>query len=189
MAITILDDVKKEDPRKSRITAEEEPPDQPPKKPDEEPLLDPDPDPQWGPESITDRLFPDEDAAPPRHVSSAIRKDVHAKTSMMLMILGGTWAHRDPYCGSIFGQSIPDRMAVDEDGNRTSVPGIATALTDIFCDSPDIVKWFTASGRYMKWLTLASSLQPIAGAVLRHHITHSQESEDQVHDWSLYEAV
>lgn len=190
MALTVLDDVK-EAPSQEPMIKSEIPDPPPPEKPrEEETELPQDPDPEWPRESLVDRIFSDDATdAPPRHVSAAIRKDIRAKTSMMLMVLGSTWAHRDRYCGEIFVHSVPDRTMTGEEGKPETVPGIATALTDIFCDSPDIVKWFTASGKYMKWLTLATSLQPIAGAVLRHHITHSQEYEEQENDWSLYEAV
>lgn len=105
---------------------------------------------------------------PPRRapkVTATLRKDISAKISLGLEIPGRVWAARDPYCGGTFVQQRP---------------AIADALTDIVCDSPDLVEWFAGpAGGFMKYLTLAAALQPVAVVVYGHHVAHTIGSEDQ----------
>jgi hypothetical protein len=135
-----------------------------------------DPDPGFGRESFGETLFggdSDNIAGPkaPR-VTVKIRKDIQAKTALFLSMGGTVWERRDQVCGGTFVESVPD---------------VSEALTDIFCDSPDIVRWFTAAGGFMKWLTLAQALQPVMASIVGHHITHSiADGEPVEQDWSAY---
>lgn len=135
-----------------------------------------DPDPGYGRDSIGEKLWgsgSDNVAGPkaPR-VTVKIRKDIQAKTALFLSMGGTVWERRDQVCGGTFVEAVPD---------------VSEALTDIFCDSPDIVRWFTAAGGFMKWLTLAQALQPVLMAIVGHHVTHSiVDGEPAEPDWSMY---
>lgn len=138
----------------------------------------PDPDPGWddeGPEKVTEKIASKirATAARPVRVTAAVRKDVRAKTAMLLMLGARTWAARDEYCGG---------AALD------AVPGVSAALADILCDSPDMVRWFSAGTGYMKWLNLMMALQPVGEAVWGHHIAHTVGEDVQPQDWSAYVA-
>lgn len=111
-------------------------------------------------------------------VTTGIRKDINAKISLGLELPGRIWQARDPWCGGAF---IHQR------------PAIADALTDIVCDSADLVEWFTgpASG-FMKYLKLAAALQPVAVVVYGHHVAHTigedEQGQPQERDMSRYAA-
>lgn len=141
--------------------------------------FDADPDPGFGKPGIEDKIIPDSAFDPPkgRAVSARIQKDVRAKTAFMLTAVGGVWQSRDRHCGGVFMDSVPE---------------VSEALADIFCDSPDIVKWFTASGKYMKYMTLVMALQPVVTTIAAHHVFHSiDEQNDEpgaAADWSQYRA-
>lgn len=145
-----------------------------------------DPDPEYGKPRLEDRIFPDPDPAPRtaasgKRVTQTIRKDIRGKVAMLLTVAGATWSSRDATCGNALIESIPD----SEQDERI---GVATALTDLICDSPDVVKWFTTSGRYMKWLTLAMAVQPVLTTVFHHHVTHAITDDESTPDWSGYGA-
>jgi hypothetical protein len=109
-------------------------------------------------------------------VTAAMRKDIKAKVALGLTIGGNGWKVRDPLCGDAF---------------LTAAPEVSEALTDIFCDSPDIVRWFTAGGGYMKWLNLLQALQPVLMIITQHHITHSvggDQDQAEGDPWSGYSA-
>jgi len=135
--------------------------------------FDADPDPGFGSEGLEDRLIPDSLFDPPkgRAPSARLRKDIRAKTAMFLLIGGKAWQSRDSYCGGVFVDQIPE---------------ISDKLTAIFVDSPDVVKWFTASGKWMKWLDLAMALEPVFSAGVAHHVTHSVDREQEQPDWTAY---
>lgn len=143
-----------------------------------------DPDP-WADEpkqNLADKVFPDDPFKAAKKVTQAVRKDVKGKVAMFLTIAGATWAGRDQHCGTALLEAVPDQA--DEEGGTSA--GIATALTDIICDSPDVVKWFTSSGKYMKWLTLAMAVQPVVQTAFHHHITHAITDEPVEQGWSQY---
>lgn len=147
------------------------------------PDFTPDPDPDYGKPTLEDRVFPEPStkttpAASGKRVTQTVRKDVRGKLAMLLTVAGSTLATRDQHCGNALVAAIPD---ADDD-----TPGIATALADLICDSPDLVKWFTTSGKYMKWLTLAMAVQPVLTTVFHHHITHVITDDDTPPDWSGY---
>jgi len=101
--------------------------------------------------------------APKRaRIAVGIRADINAKVSMPLEVGGTIWAARDQLCGGVFLQQRP---------------AIAEALTDIICESPDLVAWFTgpASG-FMRYLNLAGALWPVVEMIGAHHVYHSVET-------------
>lgn len=141
-----------------------------------------DPTPEWDEPSLGRRLV--KDAFKPRHgekktapapvkVTAALRKDVQAKTALLLGMGATAWSARDAYCGGAAMEAVPD---------------VSAALADIFCDSPDIVRWFSSGSGYLKWLNLAAALQPVAGAVWGHHIAHTQGGEADAPGWDAYAA-
>ena len=94
-------------------------------------------------------------------ITTAIHGDIHAKLSFMLEIPGQLWAARDPICGGTFVEQRP---------------AIADALTDIVCESADLVAFFTGpAGGFMRYLNLAVALMPVGQAVMAHHVYHSVE--------------
>lgn len=147
-----------------------------------------DPAPDYGKTSLEDRMFSDANGkatAAGKRVTTAVRKDVRGKVAMLLMVGGSAFAARDPQCGGALLDAIPDRDTPEDEGEP--VTGLATALTDLICDSPDIVKWFTTSGSYMKWLTLALAIQPVVTSVVHHHITHTISDDPNAEpNWEQY---
>ena len=108
---------------------------------------------------------------PPRSTSSgrvtaAIRRDINAKISLPLEVLGQGWKIRDPFCG---GRFVEQR------------PAIADALTGIVCESADLVDWFTGpGGGFMTVFKLAAACWPVAEMAIAHHVTHTVgEPRDQ----------
>ena len=104
-------------------------------------------------------------AAQPRgahaKVTATVRRDIEAKIRMMLEVPGRVWESRDPLCGGMFVQQLPATSA---------------AWTDIVCDSPDMVAWFTGvGGGFMKWLNAIVALQPVGMVVWGHHVAHTLE--------------
>ncbi len=94
-------------------------------------------------------------------VTATIRTDIDAKISFALEIPGRIWQARDPVCGTMFVQQRPD---------------ISGALTEIVCQSPDLIAWFTgAGGQFMLWMNLAAACWPIATVVMAHHVYHTVE--------------
>lgn len=141
-----------------------------------EQLLAADPDPGWEDPGLGERLAAAAKGkgGPPPQVSRAVRKDVTAKVALMGTMLTGAWMLRDPLCGQV---------AQDQ------VPAVSEALADILCDSPDVVRWFTSGGNYLKWLNLLMACQPIVAAVMAHHVFHSVGTEEEQQgpaDWGNY---
>lgn len=144
--------------------------------------LDADPEPGWEEprpslrERLTGGARDSGKSARPVKVTAAVRKDVRAKTAMLLGLGAAAWSARDPYCGTVALESVDP---------------VSDALADILCDSPDLVRWFSAGTGYMKWLTLAAALQPLAGAVVGHHVTHAVtlEPDDGQQEWAGYAAA
>jgi hypothetical protein len=92
-------------------------------------------------------------------VTQVTRRDIDAKISLGLTISGSVWAARDPLCGGTFMEQ------------RAEISG---ALTEIVCQSSDLIAWFSGSGgQFMLWLNLAAAVWPVATAVMAHHIYHS----------------
>jgi hypothetical protein len=113
---------------------------------------------------------------PPR-LTQAIRGDINGKISFALEIPGRVWAARDPVCGGTFVQQRGE---------------IADALTEIVCQSPDLVAWFTGpGGSFMLYLNLAAACWPVATIALAHHVYHTLDETPPDHqqpDYSRYAA-
>ena len=100
---------------------------------------------------------------PPRgkapKVAAGLRRDIDAKITIQLMIGGKIWVARDPICGGVF---------------VAQVPPTADALTDIVCQSSDLVEWFTSTGGgFMLYLNLGAALLPVVQVVGAHHVFHT----------------
>ena len=97
-------------------------------------------------------------------VTAAIRGDIEAKISFALEVPGQVWAARDPVCGGTFVQQRPQ---------------VASALTEIVCQSADLVAWFSGSGgMFMLWLNLGAACWPVVTVAMAHHVYHSIEAAD-----------
>lgn len=93
---------------------------------------------------------------PATPVKASVRRDILAKVSIPLETGGQIWRARDEHCG---GRFLEQR------------PPIAEALTDIICQSPDLIDFFTGpAGGFMIYLKLAAALWPVVEAVLAHHV-------------------
>lgn len=89
-------------------------------------------------------------------IAEAVRKDIRGKTALGLSMLAAALASRDEECGPVAIEIVPDT---------------ADALADIFCDSPEVVAFFTTTGGgYMRWIKLAAAVQPLATVAVRHHL-------------------
>lgn len=94
----------------------------------------------------------------PVKITAAVRKDVQAKVALFLSIGASAWAGRDPLCGEVALQVVPDT---------------SKALTDILCESPDVVAFLTRGSAFVKWIALAQALQPLGAVVYAHHVTRT----------------
>ena len=98
---------------------------------------------------------------PPR-LTVAVRSDIEAKLSFALEIPARIWQARDPVCGGVFVEQRPE---------------IAGALTEIVCQSPDLIAWFSGGGgQFMLWLNVMAALWPVVTVVMAHHVYHSIEA-------------
>ena len=103
-------------------------------------------------------------AARPPRITSAVRGDIDAKISFALEIPGRLWQARDPVCGTVFVEQRPD---------------ISAALTDIVCQSADLVAWFTGpGGNFMMVLNLMAACWPVITMAMAHHVYHSIEDAE-----------
>ncbi|MDA8319079.1 MAG: hypothetical protein M0030_04585 [Actinomycetota bacterium] len=120
----------------------------------QDPEPEPDPEPAHAREAKPSRRGKTAAARPVR-VTAGVRRDVHAKIQLAVVLPGKVWEARDPMCGGTFVHQAPE---------------IADALTDIVCDSPDLLNWFTGpAGGFMKYFKLVMALQPVGLAVWAHH--------------------
>lgn len=142
---------------------------------DDEHLV-PDPEPEYRSPGLDDRLFAEPDKPATRKVTTAVKKDIKGKLTMLLMVIGGTWASRDPYCGQALVDAIPDRPSPADDDAMSE--GLASSLTELVCGSPELVRWFSTGGRYLRWMSVAMAVQPVIQAMVAHHITHSADTDD-----------
>ena len=105
-------------------------------------------------------------------VTQAVRGDIDAKISFALEIPGRVWQARDPVCGGVFVEQRPE---------------IASALTEIVCQSPDLVAWFAGGGgQFMLWLNVMAALWPVVTVVMAHHVYHSIEAAPEAGDQPDY---
>lgn len=109
-------------------------------------------------------------------LSASARSDIQAKISFGLELPGRLWEARDPVCGGAFVAQRPE---------------IAEALTEIVCQSADLVEWFTSTGGgFMLALNLGAACWPVVVTVMAHHVYHSLEEPEpaQRPDMSAYAA-
>jgi hypothetical protein len=110
-------------------------------------------------------------------VTAGVRTDINAKISFALEVPGRLWQARDPLCGGVF---IAQR------------PEIADALTDIVCESADLVAFFAGpGGAFMRYLALGAAVMPVVQAVAAHHVYHSieeQQGDPLAPDYDQYAA-
>jgi len=98
----------------------------------------------------------------PPKLTQAIRGDILAKISLGLEIPGRVWQARDPVCGTAFVEQRPE---------------IAQSLTQIVCQSPALVEWFTGpGGAFMLYLDLMAAVWPVVTMMLAHHVYHTVEA-------------
>lgn len=100
----------------------------------------------------------------PAKITEAVRKDIRGKVVLLAAIPAGMFAQRDPVCGEVLEEQLPE---------------ISDAVTDLICDSPDLVVFFTSGAGYMKWLRLAAACGPVASVMYQHHIVKSIGSEQR----------
>lgn len=125
---------------------------------DEPPSFDPDPEPVKAPRNSSGKAG--KGRAP--KVTDAVRRDMRGKLALMLTMPAAVFARRDEICGEVLLGQVPD---------------ITDALVDILADSPDVVAFFTAGGgQYMKWIALATALEPVATIAWQHHIIHKNDT-------------
>ena len=97
----------------------------------------------------------------PVRVTAGVRGDINAKLRFVLQVPGTIWQARDPLCGGTFIEQVPDT---------------AEALTDIVCDSTDLVLFFTGpAGAFMRWLSVGAALMPVVQVMAAHHVYHTIE--------------
>ena len=102
----------------------------------------------------------------PKPATAAVVSDIQGKTAFMLTMPAMAWQARDPFCGGIAVQQVPE---------------ISRALAGIFALSPEVVEWFTGKGgNFMVWLDLAAAVQPLLAAVVGHHITHTAGPQEEI---------
>lgn len=95
-------------------------------------------------------------------ITAGVRTDIAAKISLPLEIYGRVWEAKDGLCGGRFVQQRP---------------AIADAFTNIICDSPALVAFFTGpAGGFMKYLELGAAVWPVFEMVMAHHVYHSIET-------------
>lgn len=88
-------------------------------------------------------------------ITAALRRDVEGKLGFIMVLSGSMWVMADPICGTAFVDHAPE---------------IAKKLTPIICQSPDVVKWLTRSGKYVLWLDLVMACWPVLQMIFAHHI-------------------
>jgi hypothetical protein len=97
---------------------------------------------------------------PPRQrrpkITADTRKDIRGKVGLLLTLPAMMIQRRDEACGTVLVGQVPE---------------ISDALVELICDSPDLVAFFTGGqGRYMKYLALATALEPVATVAWQHHV-------------------
>jgi hypothetical protein len=102
-----------------------------------------------------------EPKAAPTRMTAGLKKDIAAKIEFGLMIPATIWQARDPLCGGVFREQIPD---------------VTEAFVDIVADSPDLIAFFAGpGGGFMKALKLGAALMPVGQVMMAHHVYHTAE--------------
>jgi len=120
-----------------------------------------DPEPGWFREdtepqaAAPNKRFTIEDV--PREVQDQLAGVIGLAGTVMLPLVQAI----DPVCGG--------QLAVN-------FQQIAEATVPLMCRSERVIKFMTATGGgFMDWISLGMALAPVAGAVVRHHITRTVE--------------
>lgn len=122
----------------------------------------PDPPPLHGDKRKWKQGSPKSAPRKPLRVTAGVRNDIDAKISFALEIPGRVWQARDPLCGGTFVSQRPE---------------ISAALTEIVCQSPDLIAWFAGGGgQFMAWLNLMAACWPVVTVAMAHHVYHSIEA-------------
>lgn len=96
------------------------------------------------------------DDSEPREIPADVRDNVAGLLALLALPIGSVAERRDPYCGAIFAQQLPD---------------IVEAAVPIVCRSETVLRWMTAStGGLMDWIGLAAALAPVGRAFAEHHV-------------------
>jgi hypothetical protein len=120
--------------------------------PDDPPGLPADPEPVRAPKNGGGKAGRSKAAK----VTDAAKRDMRGKVALMLTMPAAVFARRDEVCGAVLLAQVPE---------------ITDALVDILADSPDVVAFFTAGGgQYMKWIALATALEPVITIGWQHHV-------------------
>jgi hypothetical protein len=99
---------------------------------------------------------PGGDAGQGREIPAKVAEDIAGLLALMAVPVAAVAAARDPYCGAVFAQQLPD---------------IVDAAVPIVCRSERVVAWMTAgTGGLMDWIGLAMALAPVGRAVAEHHV-------------------
>lgn len=105
-------------------------------------------------------------AEPPQlEVTGEVRDDVEGLLALLAIPVGSLAERRDPYCGAVFAESLPQ---------------IVHAAAPIVCRSQTVLRFMTAdTGGLMDWLMLAKALAPVATAVMQHHVLKTVQLAEQ----------
>lgn len=112
-----------------------------------------DPEPSDAPELRARSVF---------RVTTGMRRDVEGKLAFAFGMLGETWALIDPPCGSTL---------VDIG------PNMAKKYTPIICQSPEVVRWITKSGNFMRYVDAVMATWPLITIFVAHHLTKTLATE------------
>lgn len=83
----------------------------------------------------------------------------------MSLVPLATFERFDPHCGGV--------LASDD----VRLPLIEWCVEEI-CASAELLKFFTSTGEVMRWVKLATILQPVLAAIWAHHVAHSAGGDD-----------
>jgi hypothetical protein len=96
-------------------------------------------------------------------ITAAVRSDIEGKIGFGLEFGGRIWQARDPLCGGVFCEQIPD---------------MARSFTSWVVRSPALTDWFTspAGSGFMLFLDSAAAVGPVISVWMAHHVYHSIET-------------
>jgi hypothetical protein len=96
-------------------------------------------------------------------VTAELKRSIRGKLALLTLAPLGLARHYDPVCGGAL-------VEVKDDLLDWAVDGI--------CDSPDLLKWFSAGKGYMRLVTLLTILEPVGITACQHHVTHTLHAPD-----------
>jgi hypothetical protein len=95
---------------------------------------------------------------PKFRASRRVQQDVEAKLTFYLSLTTTMLEPLDPVC---FGTM------------KEHTANVASKLTPIMCQSPEVVRWLTKAGNFALYADLAMALWPVVQVIIAHHITKS----------------